>query len=86
LVVDAAGNLYGTTSQGGLYGVEAGGYGTVFEITTGGTENVLYEFGAQSGDGNYPIAGLVFDKKGNLYGTTEAGGAYGLGTVFAVTP
>jgi uncharacterized repeat protein (TIGR03803 family) len=86
LVLDTAGNLYGTTSQGGLYGVEARGYGTVFEITTGGTEKVLYEFGAQSGDGNYPIAGLVFDKKGNLYGTTEAGGAYGLGTVFVVTP
>jgi uncharacterized repeat protein (TIGR03803 family) len=86
LILDTPGNLYGTTSQGGLYGVQTGGYGTVFEITTAGTEKVLYEFGAQSGDGNYPIAGLVFDEKGNLYGTTKAGGSSGLGTVFEGTP
>jgi uncharacterized repeat protein (TIGR03803 family) len=88
VVIDNAGNLYGTTSQGGVYGYAGGGggYGTVFEITTQGSEKVLYEFGAQSGDGNYPIAGLVLDGQGNLYGTNKAGGAYGFGTVFEVTP
>jgi len=45
------------------------------------TEKVLYSFGSQSGDGAYPAAGLVFDKKGNLYGTTFSGG----GTVFEIT-
>jgi len=86
LVFDKAGNLYGTTSQGGVYGGGAGGYGTVFEITTGGTEKVICEFGAQSGDGYYPFSGSVLDGQGNLYGTTSQGGAYGLGTVFEVSP
>ena len=91
LVVDNEGNLYGTTQQGGKYG-----YGTVFEITAAGKngrkKKILYAFGAQSGDGQYPAAGLVFDTKGNLYGTTYRGGdlacgeGYGCGTVFEVTP
>jgi len=81
LIFDKEGNLYGTTWQGGAYGV-----GTVFEITSAGTEEVLYSFGSQSGDGAYPLAGLVFDKKGHLYGTTENGGAYGYGTVYKLTP
>jgi uncharacterized repeat protein (TIGR03803 family) len=90
LVVDKKGNLYGTTVMGGAY-LE----GTVFKLTPSGTETILYSFGA-SGDGYYPIAGLVFDKKGNLYGTTVDGGAYshqgngcalyGCGTVFKLTP
>src|SRR5580658_6001820 len=59
LVFDKESNLYGTTSAGGEH------YdGTVFEITADGTEKVLYNFGSQSGDGCYPEAGLVFDKKG----------------------
>ncbi len=80
LVFDKEGNLYGTTYIGG-----ADGYGTVFELTAAGTEIVLYSFGSQPGDGLYPYAGLVFDKKGNLYGTTNIGGADDLGTVFEVT-
>ena len=50
------------------------------------TEKVLYSFGSQSGDGSNPVAGLVLDTEGNLYGTTEYGGEYGGGTVFEVTP
>src|SRR5208282_3966707 len=82
LVFDAAGNLYGTTSQGG-----ANGNGTVFELaapkTKGGswTESVLYSFGTGT-DGSVPVGGVSFDSAGNLYGTTSAGGAYGFGTVF----
>jgi len=81
LVEDGDGNLYGTTSKGG-----ANGNGTVFELTpkaSGGawTETVLYTFGTGA-DGATPIGGLNFDKAGNLYGTTSAGGAYGYGTVF----
>ncbi|MGC9237993.1 MAG: choice-of-anchor tandem repeat GloVer-containing protein, partial [Thiomonas sp.] len=80
LVMDASGNLYGTTSSGG-----ANGYGTVFKITTAGVESVLHSFGSGT-DGNTPLAGLVMDASGNLYGTTDAGGANNNGTVFKITP
>ena len=79
-VLDKKGNLYGTTLVGG-----AGGYGTAFKVTPSGIETILHSFNA-SGDGAYPEAGVVLDKKGNLYGTTSFGGAYGYGTVFKVTP
>lgn len=78
LVLDGSGNLYGTTSSGG-----ASGLGTVFKIDTSGTETVLHSF-AGNPDGANPYAGLVIDKSGNLYGTTENGGASGFGTVFKV--
>ena len=81
VIFDTKGNLYGTTVYGGAYG-----YGSVFKVTPSGEETVLYSFTGDS-DGAYPYAGLVFDKKGNLYGTTIAGGANSLdGTVFEVTP
>jgi uncharacterized repeat protein (TIGR03803 family) len=70
LILDAKGNLYGT-SNGGYGG------GTVFEVTPLGEENVLYDFGSHSGDGGLPEGGLIRDLKGNLYGTTAA-----VGTVF----
>jgi uncharacterized repeat protein (TIGR03803 family) len=83
LVKDAAGNLYGTTYQGGVYGG-----GTVFELTktsSGWTESVLYNF--TGGDNGYsPFAGVIFDANGNLYGTTYQGGVYEVGTVFQLTP
>jgi uncharacterized repeat protein (TIGR03803 family) len=81
LVRDAVGNLYGTTEEGG-----ANNYGTVFKLDTTGAETVLYSFGGgpNGPDGAYPIAGLVRDAAGNLYGTTGAGGAGGIGTVFNV--
>jgi uncharacterized repeat protein (TIGR03803 family) len=81
LVFDAAGNLYGTTIYGGLYQ----NAGTVFQLAPGTeghwTEKVLHSFGSDKG-GYFPVAGLIFDKAGNLYGTTWYGGHYGLGNVF----
>ena len=81
LVRDAQGNLYGTTYQGGTYG-----YGTVFEVTSSGTETVLHSFNNDGTDGYGPVAGLAIDTSGTLYGTTEFGGTYTYGTVFEVTP
>lgn len=85
LVRDTAGNLYGTTYQGGGEGGGlCGGYGcgTVFKIDTTGTETVLHRFGGYPTDGAAPFAGLVIDPAGNLYGTTQSGGASNPGTVF----
>jgi len=84
LVFDAAGNLYGTTVQGGT---NAGG--VAFKLMPGADgkwkEEVLHSFGA-SGDGTYPVGGLTFDAAGNLYGTTEEGGVADSGVVFEITP
>ena len=77
LILDAAGNLYGTADAGGAHN-----YGVVFEVPAGGAEGVLYSFTGTGGDGADPLAGLVRDAAGNLYGTTASGGASGLGTVF----
>jgi uncharacterized repeat protein (TIGR03803 family) len=100
LVMDRAGNLYGTTALGGIYyncyqGVSCG---TVFELSPqpGGnwTETVLHSFGNGT-DGQYPLAGLIVDSSGNLFGTTESGGPYNncpygfspsCGTVFELSP
>jgi uncharacterized repeat protein (TIGR03803 family) len=82
LTVDAVGNLYGTTSSGG-----ASGIGAVFRLSHAKkesgkwTETVLYSFDGGT-DGATPVGGVSFDSAGNLYGTTSAGGAYGLGTIF----
>jgi uncharacterized repeat protein (TIGR03803 family) len=77
VIRDSHGNLYGTTEIGG-----AAGYGTIFKVDPSGTETVLYSFSGQP-DAQYPEAGLIRDDAGNFYGTTSAGGTYGLGTVFA---
>ena len=78
LVRDAAGNLYGTTFEGGAYG-----YGTVFKVDPTGSEIVLHSF-TGGNDGGAPYGGLIRDKAGNLYGATYSGGASNLGTVFKV--
>jgi uncharacterized repeat protein (TIGR03803 family) len=78
-LVEMRGMLYGTTEEGG-----ANYDGVVFSITKSGKENVVYNFGGRSGDGQRPMAQLIACH-GKLYGTTFAGGAYGLGTVFELT-
>jgi uncharacterized repeat protein (TIGR03803 family) len=86
LVFDSAGNLYGTTSGGGVDGV-----GTVFELTPvpggGWIEKGLHSFAKNNADGQFPGGGpLIFDPSSNLYGTTENGGADDVGTVFELSP
>jgi len=78
-VRDSAGNLYGTTLHGG-----ASGAGVVFKVDTAGQETVLYNFCslANCADGLGPSAAVIRDPAGNLYGTTEIGGASGAGVVF----
>jgi uncharacterized repeat protein (TIGR03803 family) len=84
LISDASGNLYGTTYSGGEFG-----YGAVFELVHkaggGWTEKLLHSF-PNTGDGAFPLASLVFDGSGNLYGTTQAGGVHFGGTVFELKP
>ncbi len=76
LIMDSNGNMYGTTDAGG-----ASGDGTVFELAQGsGTITPLASFNGTNGQ--YPQAGLIMDSSGNLYGTTDLGGASGDGTVF----
>jgi len=95
LVFDKAGNLYGTSVTGGTSANCTGGCGAVFKLTpsSNGTwkETVLYSFQANA-DGKNPYGGVTIDSKGNLYGTTVAGGAGGscsgdgCGVVFMLTP
>ncbi len=89
LIRDAAGNLFGTTTAGGLnYMFCSNGCGTVFEVDNTGHETVLYRFcsntmnGSPCLDGASPQAGLIKDAAGNLYGTTKLGGPGNGGTVF----
>jgi uncharacterized repeat protein (TIGR03803 family) len=78
--------LYGVTLLGGDISCGGVGCGTVYSVDTStGAEEVIYSFGGGTGDGADPFGELV-DVKGILYGTTESGGAYGGGTVFAITP
>lgn len=93
LVLDSAGNLYGTTQSGGSstafnscvhYGGFTTGDGVVFKLAPDGTLTVLHSF--NESDGEAPQAGLVLDRWGNLYGTTHCGGAIGEGVVFRVAP
>jgi uncharacterized repeat protein (TIGR03803 family) len=88
VILDNAGNLYGTTQLGGGYGCGGYGCGTVFEMTPSGnqwTETILYSFHGGS-DGNWPTGGLIADHSGNLYGAAPLGGAFGGGTVFELSP
>jgi uncharacterized repeat protein (TIGR03803 family) len=87
-IFDQAGNLYGTSGNGGMPGACDGfGCGTVFKLSPSGsgwTESILYRF-TGGNDGSGPFAGLIFDQAGNLYGTT-VGGGQGSGTVFMLSP
>jgi uncharacterized repeat protein (TIGR03803 family) len=80
LVLATNGIFYGTTSAGGL-----NGDGTVFSITSAGTETTLHSFDLTT-DGAYLVAGLVQGTNGGFYGATGEGGAHNLGTIFSMTP
>ena len=81
LTHDASGSLYGTTANGGAFGG-----GTVFKMDTAGNETVLHSFTYYGADGGVPVSSVALDAAGNIYGTTENGGAFGFGTVFKITP
>src|SRR5208337_2955021 len=82
VIMDGSGNLYGTANAGGAHH-----FGAVFELSPsngGWTETTLLSFNGKGGNG--PVAGLVMDTSGNLYGTTQKGGAKNLGVVFELSP
>ena len=84
VVVDAQGNIFGTTSTGGAYGTGARTSGTVFEIAAGShTITTLASFNGPTTGGN-PYGPVVLDSQGNLFGTTFNGGAYGYGTAYEI--
>jgi uncharacterized repeat protein (TIGR03803 family) len=87
MVQGSDGNLYGTTSSGGD-GACAGGCGSVFRITTAGVESTLYLFAPSASTGAQPPgpSALIQGTDGNFYGTTSAGGQFGSGTLFRLTP
>ena len=95
LVADKEGNLYGTTFYGGPNGCSGLGCGVAFELVRGQggkwTYEILHLFFQQAGDGAQPLAGMIFDSQGNLYGTTSHGGNTGAcpggcGVVFELSP
>lgn len=77
LVRDSLGNLYGTSMLGGSFGL-----GTVFEVTSGGQSTILHSFAGAARDGSTPVASLILDQHGNLFGPTFNGGPYNAGTIF----
>jgi len=83
LVMDGANNLYGTTSDNDI--AAPGLVGTVFKLDPAGHETVLHNFTGGISDGQNPRAALIMDASGNLYGTTEGGGAFSAGIVFRLT-
>ncbi len=92
LIMDSAGNLYGTTPYGGVTSSSClvfvtgppipPGCGTVFKLDPSGHETLLHSFTGTNGDGAQPVAGLIMDSAGNLYGTVAASA----GTVFRLEP
>jgi uncharacterized repeat protein (TIGR03803 family) len=92
LIMDTAGNLYGTTTGGGGSGCAGGlqtGCGAAFKLTpsgTGWTESILHSFVNDQTDGVNPFGALIIDSQSNLYGTTRLGGLNNSGTVFKITP
>src|SRR5258708_16743593 len=84
-ILDSKGNLYGTAVYGGVYN-----YGAVFELSPAAngqwTETVLHSFNFDGQDGIRPYSSLMMDLSGNLYGTTNIGGTFALGTVFKIHP
>ena len=87
-VFDKAGNLYGTTFEGGSGACNV--CGTAFELTPTASgpwqETVLHDFGSQNNDAGTPEGGLIINKSGKLFGVTAAGGNDGVGAVYEITP
>jgi uncharacterized repeat protein (TIGR03803 family) len=83
LLRDKAGNLFGTAVTGGS-GCSGSGCGTIFEVAADGAFTTLHAF-TGGDDGWFPMSGLIADRKGNLYGTADVGGAHGFGTVFRLS-
>jgi uncharacterized repeat protein (TIGR03803 family) len=81
VIMDGAGNLYGTTFAGGTTG-----FGIVYEVAPHGTETVLHSFSRNGTDGYFPYDSLIEDGAGNLYGTTDSCGADRAGVVFKLAP
>ncbi len=83
-IFDAAGNLYGTTYEGGEFGC-----GVLFKLVShkngAWSEQTVYNFG-NGADGCDPIGNVVFDADGNLFGTTQFGGPESEGTVWEIKP
>jgi uncharacterized repeat protein (TIGR03803 family) len=79
LILDSAGNLYGTTSEGGSWNL-----GVVYQLDPGGRQTVLHSF-TYGTDGQHPAGAVIRDSAGNLYGTTDGGGAANAGVVFKVS-
>jgi len=90
VIVDAKGNLYGTSTTGGQSPGNSCLCGAVFELVLQANktwkEKILHSFKLVATDGYAPKSALHFDSKGNLYGTTDAGGAHSVGTVFELSP
>jgi uncharacterized repeat protein (TIGR03803 family) len=79
LAIGDQGNLYGITNSCGSFDL-----GIVWKVSKKGSESVLHNFAGGSADGSVPMAGVIMDAGGNLYGDTETGGASGLGAVYKV--
>lgn len=89
LVFDSSGNIYGTTEAGGVGDCNGLGCGIIYKLTLSGrgqwTESIIYSF-TGGNDGSAAYGGVVFDRVGNLYGTTYSGSTYNCGTVFRLAP
>jgi len=79
VIIDSAGNLYGTNSNGG-----SGGQGVVYELDATGNYTVLYSFGGANGGDAH--AGVILSSSGSLFGATQMGGKRNVGVVFRLTP
>jgi uncharacterized repeat protein (TIGR03803 family) len=88
LVMDIHGTIYGTAARGGLPSCRAQGCGVVFQLAPNPdgtwTETFIHEFTGT--DGDFPAGPLIFDSRGNLYGTAAGLGTFGFGTIFELTP
>ena len=80
LILDSVGNLYGTTTYGGI-----ANKGVVFKLDTAGHEPVVYGF-TRGTDGSGPESAVIVDPAGSLYGTTFQGGTVDDGVLFKLTP